>query len=291
MRLSVRFGPGGQVMQTLDFKSQCKILRKKGYTLGEIVQETGRPKTSVFFHINKIPKTKQLRLKIREIKIKSIKGKGPVKGKSMLGRHYDNFKVWIPENVNLFAHVIFDGSIRNTGISYYNRSQNLIDNFSNKMKRIYKYDPKVYKKSNGVFCLAYYNVELAPFFRNKISQLLSVIVSSKKQLQKEFLSSFFDDEGSVDFRKSEHIRRIRGYQHNNEILMIINKLLKNLNIESKVDTRFHEIIISRRENIEKFAKEINFSKGVKVNGKRSNSVWKRSLEKRKILANLLTSYQ
>ena len=103
-----------------------------------------------------------------------------------------------------------------------------------------------------------------------------------------FLQSFFDDEGSVDFRKA--VRRVRGYQHNDKILFLIQKLLKDFQIASKVDTRFHEIIIGRRENISKFARKINFSKGVKINGKRSNSVWKKSLEKKTILAKLLSSY-
>lgn len=273
------------------FGNLCKNLRQKGYTLGEIVQKTGRPKTSVYFHINGIPKTKKLCLKLRRIRIEGIRGKGPVKGKSIFGRHYNDFKIWTSAYVNLFAHVIFDGSIRNTGILYHNRSSSLLDNFSNKMRGVYNFDPKIYKKNDGVICLAYHNVELAPFFRNKISQLLLDVINSKKHLQKEFLSAFFDDEGSVYFRKLQHIRRIRGYQHNNGILTIIKKLLKNFDIDSKVDTRFHEITISRRENIEKFAKEINFSKGVRVNGKRSNSVWKKSLEKRQILANLIGSYQ
>jgi len=273
------------------FGNLCKTLRKNGYTLGEIVQITGRPKTSVYFHINKMFKTKKLRLKLREIKIRGIRGKGPVKGKSILGRHYTDFKDWTPAYVNLFAHVVFDGSIRNIGILYHNRSPALLRNFVSRMKGIYNFDPKIYKKNDGVICLAYHNVELAPFFKDKISQLFAIITNSGRNLQKEFLSAFFDDEGSVDFRRLRHIRRIRGYQHDNSILMIVQKLLKNFSIDSKVDTRFHEIIISRRENIKKFAQEINFSKGLRVNGKRSNSIWKKDLEKRKILANLLASYQ
>ena len=274
-------------MQSANFKDQCKILREKGYTLGEIVRITNRPKTSVYFHINTIPKTEKLKLKLQKIRINSIKGKGPIKGKSILGRRYIDFKNWTPEYVNLFAHVMFDGSIRNIGILYHNRSQTLLKNFSTKIRGVYDFDPKIYKKNDGVICLAYHNVELAPFFREKISQLLATIINAPKLLQKEFLSAFFDDEGSVDFRKY----RIRGYQHNDKILYLVQKLLKNFEVDSRVNTRFHEIVISRRENIEKFAKEINFSKGLRINGKRSNSIWKKSLEKRKILANLLKSYQ
>jgi len=52
-----------------------------------------------------------------------------------------------------------------------------------------------------------------------------------------------------------------------------------------------EIKITSRENIARFAREINFSPGVRVNGQRSNSIWKQSLEKKEILRRALVSYQ
>lgn len=45
-----------------------------------------------------------------------------------------------------------------------------------------------------------------------------------------------------------------------------------------------------KKNLDLFAAEINFSPGVCVNGNRSNSAWKESLEKREILRRALASY-
>src|SRR3989344_1141343 len=112
-------------MQSIDFKNWCQNLRIKGHTLSEISAITNRPKTTVHFHVKNIPQTNKLLEKIKKIRANSIKGRGPKKGKSLLGRKYVEFENWQPEHVNLFAHVLFDGSIRKTGILYYNRSKAL----------------------------------------------------------------------------------------------------------------------------------------------------------------------
>ena len=39
----------------VSFKNQCITLRTQGLSLNQIVQKTNRPKTSVYFHIKKIP--------------------------------------------------------------------------------------------------------------------------------------------------------------------------------------------------------------------------------------------
>ena len=279
-------------MQSDNFKDWCRDLRIKGHTLGEISKITKRPKTTVYFHIKEIPPTKRLLEKIRKIRTDSIKGKGPKKGKSLLNYKFKNFEKWRPFLVNLVAHMMFDGAIRYTSILYYNRSLVLLDNFRSKMETIYDGRPKIYTNGSGVGRLAYHNVELAEFLKQKSNNLINEIENLSLECQRQFLKAFFDDEGSVDFRLiKNNKRRIKGYQHNKQVLELISRLLKNFDIKSKVDIHFNEIIISRRENIKKFAEEINFSKGLRINGNRSNSVWKKSLEKRKILANLLNSYQ
>lgn len=277
-------------MQPANFKNWCQDLRIKGYTLSEISIITKRPKTTVYFHVKKIPQTNQLLEKIRMIRANSIKGKGPQKGKSLLGYKYKKFNRWTSSLVNLVAHMLFDGAIRREGVLYYNRSQSLIKNFKNKMALVYNGKPRVYN-SNGVTRLVYGNVELEKFFKDKSVQLLRDIKKLSRSQQREFLRAFFDDEGSVDFRLDSMKRRVKGYQYNTTILHLIHDILRNFKINSFVDERFNEVVITRKENIDQFAKEISFSKGVRVNGKRLNSVWKKSLEKRTILANLLASYQ
>lgn len=277
-------------MHQTSLKNWCKVLRNKGYTLGEIVKATNKPKTTVYFHIKNIPRTKLCSEKIRMMNIRKIKNLGPKKGRSVLGYSYKKFKRWTPSLVNLVAHMTFDGAIRREGVLYYNRNISLIKNFKDRMAEIYNGEPKIYSSNNGVVRLAYHNVELVNFFKKKVVILLKNIKKLPLSHRHEFLRAFFDDKGSVDFRLSEMKRRIKGYQHNRRVLLLINQLLKNFKISSSIDYNFHEILITKKKNINTFAQKINFSSGVRINGKRSNSIWKKSLEKREILTSLLASY-
>jgi hypothetical protein len=157
------------------------------------------------------------------------------------------------------------------------------------MRELYAYPPKHYL-SNGVHRIAYHNVALATFMRAKATELLLNIAALSPDLQLVFLQTFFDDEGCVDYSIKRNSREIRGYQHDVAILKLVQKLLSNFGIISKVDERFFEVTITRKENLLKFKEQINFSPGVRVNGMRSNSVWKESLEKREILNRALASY-
>ena len=266
-------------------------MRKDGFTLTEIRNKTGLCKTTIFHHIKLISKSSGLKKKLKAISRAAQKRVAESRrGKSIKNYTFKKPEKWDPDFISLTSHFLFDGAITRSSCLYYNRNKVLIDNIIIQMKNILDIsDHKTYQDDNGVTRLAYHNVELVVFLRNKTTELLNYILSASKVEKIAFLRSFFDDEGSVDFRRA--IRRVRGYQHDNKILFIIQKLLKDFHIVSKVDTRFHEIVIGRRENLSMFAKEINFSKGVKINGERSNSVWKKSLEKRIILANLLASYK
>jgi hypothetical protein len=73
-------------------------------------------------------------------------------------------------------------------------------------------------------------------------------------------------------------------------LELIQKLLKDFNIESKIDSKYKEIVISRKESLIRFRNEINFSRGIYINPKRRNSIWKQKLEKREILDKIINSY-
>lgn len=279
-------------MTKQEFKQKCIGLRNQNFTLGEIVKILKRPKTTIYFHVSKVPISKVLKEKIRQINIEKVAKAHPSKGVSLLNRHPTDFKIWNYNLVNLFAHVIFDGEVSRSGIAYNNRSGVLLENFKTNMKSIYSYEPARYiNQRTGVVRLGYFSVELSAFAHNKISILLANIATLTRRLQRAFLRAFFDDEGCVYFQSKNNRRQVKGYQYNNKILFLVQKLLKNFQIESKVDSRFHEIIIGRRKNLEQFAKEINFSAGLKINGNRSNSIWKKDLEKREILKMALASYQ
>ena len=278
-------------MTRQEFKQKCIELRKQNFTLTEMVKILQRSKTSIYFHIKKISKSNVLENKLHQIKKNTADKIRLPKGISLLNRHPINFSSWDAKLVDLFAHILFDGEINRWGIAYNNRSKVLLENFEKNMEFVYLYKPAKYlNKLTGVIRLGYHNVELSIFAKEKTSFLLKNILTFDKELQKSFLRAFFNDEGSIYFQINKKTRRIKGAQHNNDILFLIQDLLRVFNIESTVDTRFHEIIIGRRKNLEKFAEEINFAPGLCVNGNRSNSIWKKSLEKREILNMALKSY-
>jgi len=186
---------------------------------------------------------------------------------------------------------MFDGQIRYCGCEYYNRNDYLIKKMRKTIKEILKIDSKIYERDFGVKQLRYYYVELAQYIRKKAKELFNFIKTAPLKEKKIFLRCFFDDEGSVYFNKNKNIRRIKGYQHNLKILKLIQKLLEDFKIESKIDSKHKEIIVSRKENLMKFHDEISFSNGVYINPERRNSIWRQKLEKREILNKVINSYK
>lgn len=276
-------------MTRQEFKEKCIKLRNEGYTLPELVSTLKRPKTTIYFHIQNIPKSDFLKAKIKENNKPHLNYLHKyLKGRSWLGRHCKGFNKWTSGLVKMTGHFIFDGEFHQATCAYNNRSNVLLNFVRDNMKTIYNYDPKIVNKTGGVIRLCYYNTEVTNFLKEKKEELLNNILYFSPDKQRAFLKAFFDDEGCVTFSKKKRI--VRGFQHNSKILWLINKLLLNFNIESKVDARFNELIIGRRENLIKFAKEINFTPGLCVNGKRSNSIWKKDLEKREILKLAINSY-
>ncbi|MEX0932404.1 MAG: LAGLIDADG family homing endonuclease [Parcubacteria group bacterium] len=272
------------------FKEKCIKLRKQGYTLKEIMLMTGKPKTSVYFHISDIP--------LSQSKIDSIKKAAGIrakriaearKGKSI--RTFKQFKRWTPSKVSLVSHLIFDGTIDKKGCAYNNRNDALLNKVKVAMTELYDYEPKMYvNKLTGVNRISYHNVALANFLNVKSAELISKVSKFPKSLKIEFLRAFFDDEGCMDFRPSKNRRSIRGYQKNVELLQMIKLLLVDLSISSRI-IRPNEVVITGKENLLRFKKHVNFSPGVYINGNRSNSTWKKHLEKRVLLDQAIKSFK
>jgi hypothetical protein len=272
------------------FKEKCLELRASDHTLPEIVKITGRPKTSVYFHIRKLPLSAgRLRL-IRQSYGERIR-KFPLERKGKSLRPFKKFACWDRHTVFLVSHMLFDGELQRAWCAYNNRSVALIERVEQAMKAVYDYEPKRYRNhSTGVIRTSYYNVALGAYMRQKGQRLLEAVHTLPKQLKREFLRAFFDDEGCMDFRPEENRRRVRGYQKDVAVLAIIQELLLDLKIESRI-VQPNEVIVAGRRNLAKFQREVGFSPGVYINGNRSNSIWKRHLEKREILKHALSSYK
>lgn len=271
------------------FGQQCRDLRKRGHTLSEIVQLTGRPKTSVYFHIKDLALDPRRLLEAKKkagerIRVYAVERKG----KSV--RSFRNIHEWTPETVLLMGHLLFDGEISRAKCAYNNRNRALLARVESLMGTLYDFEPSRYKNiKTGVARITYHNVALGAHLQEKSKELLEVIHQLPLSHKREFLRAFFDDEGCIDFRMATRKKRVRGYQKNVTILRTIQLLLRDFSISSRIVLP-NEVTISGKDNLQKFEKEINFSPGVFINGARSNSIWKEDLEKRDILARAIASY-
>jgi len=273
----------------ISFKEQCISLRQKDYSLDEIAKITGKPKTSVYYHVRDMSLS-PARLKRRHEQnlrhlVQLANGR---RGKS--SRSFTKFSRWSPEKVALVAHLLFDGEIGKRGCFYNNRNKVLLERVERYMGDIYVYPPAHYHNPHtGVRRVSYFNVALGGYLRQKSQELLAQIQDMPQQSKRAFLVAFFDDEGCMDFRPSMNSRRIRGYQKNTRILELVSSLLSDFSIKSRIQ-KPNEVVISGRTNLVRFQKEINFSAGVTVNGNRSNSTWKKHIEKRELLRRAIDSY-
>ena len=270
---------------------QCRSLRESGFSLKEIINATNLPKTTVFGHINDIVLSPEMKRKIHQSQTeKTIARNRARKGKCWKGREIDFPEEWSQDLLFLTAHFIFDGSINYKDCVYQNRSEALILKVGKLMNKVFGLKPyKYFFQDTGVYRIAYYNVELASFFKNKALWLMANINNLSISEKRVFLQAFFDDEGCAHWRKKKRI--VRGFQKDLKILELVEQLLKDFNIQSTIDKKYKEIIISKKENLIKFQKEINFSSGIFINPNRKNSIWKQKLEKRYILSEMINSYQ
>lgn len=211
------------------------------------------------------------------------------KGKSE--RSFRTFDVWSTETVLLVAHLIFDGEISRTKCAYNNRSTALLERVELLMSELYGFEPSRYhNKLTGVSRITYNNVALGFYINKKSKELLRDIKKMSLDLKREFARAFFDDEGCMDYRPDKNRRSIRGYQKDVRVLKIIKALLADLDIVANIVLP-NEVVIVGKENLMRFEREINFSTGIFMNGNRSNSRWKKHVEKRELLKQAIASFK
>lgn len=270
---------------------KCRSLRESGFSLKEIVNATNLPKTTIFGHIGDIVLSPEMKKRIHQSQTeKTIARNSARKGKCWAGREITFPKEWSNNLLFLTSHFIFDGAINYGNCVYQNRSETLILRVGDLMDKVFGLKPyKYFFQDTGVHRIAYYNVELASFFKNKALWLMANINNLSILEKRIFLQAFFDDEGCAHWRKFKRI--IRGFQKDLKILELVEQLLKDFDIQSTIDRKYKEIVISKKENLIKFQKEINFSPEIFINPDRKNSIWKQKLEKRYILSEMINSYR
>lgn len=274
----------------MNFKERCLALRKKGYSITEIMRVTGRAKSSIYLHVKDIPLSAK---RIQQYRIDSGKRirKYALARKGRSVRPVRPFTAWSADRVLLIAHFLFDGEISRVRCAYNNRSEALITRVERLMRAEYDFEPKRYQNPlTGVFRISYHNVVLGAYIQKKSIELLRSIKGMPLDFKREFVRAFFDDEGCMDFRPKTNHRRVRGYQKEVHVLKIVRELLEEFSIDSHIEMP-NEVVIVGKDNLQRFEQEINFSPGVYMNGNRSNSRWKKHMEKRVLLRRAIESFK
>lgn len=270
-------------------RGRCRNLRKQGFSLGRIVRITRLPKTTVWDQIKDIEFSKTARNEFEQYhrKVDTMARKRR-KGHCWKGRVVFKPVNWSPELIYIISHFWFDGLIKRNCCEYYNTSAKQISKMRNYVKEIFGLKTSIKLQKNNVKKISYCYVELGEYILNKLKEMQSYIKIAPLEEKRIFLKSFFDDEGCIYFNGK--YRKLRGYQHSKETLELIGSLLKDFDIESRINKRHTEICIHRKLNLIKFQEEINFSPGIYINPHRKNGIWKKKIEKRKILEKAISSY-
>lgn len=184
-----------------------------------IVKETKIPKSTVFGNIKDIRLTDDQKSEMLNRRNAILKMKAnPRKGVSLPGRRIDGPISWDIVLIQIVAHFMVDGHVRECGCTYYNRSRNQVGNLKKAVKKMFGIKPILRLRPDGVMVMAFHNVEFAQYIKEKIKQVFSYLkTKASKEEKRTFLKVFFDDEGSVYFN-SHDTRRVRGYQKSPQLL-------------------------------------------------------------------------
>lgn len=271
--------------------NQCRNLRTRGYSFGEISSNTGIAKSTLYAYLRNISldsKQKQ-GIEIRR-KEKCSRKTNPRKDRCLLGREITKPRAWSEALVHIVAHFMFDGRVDDDGCIYYSKDKYQIEHMRRLLREAFKIEPKIRLRDNGVYGLVYYHVEFAHYIKNRKNELFAYLANgAPKACKRAFLRAFFDDEGCVFYKGDK--RRVRGYQKSDLVLEHIINLLREFGIKSSMDKRASGIEISGRKNLERFFKEINFSPEIYINPDRKNGIWREKISKREILDLALRAYQ
>jgi len=305
-------------LQKQDYKMElASKLRKKGFTYSEIKEKLNKKgfrigdgtlsKDLRNIEISKLNKKRYIE-KISEDR----KNAGKIGGKIRVSM--ENFKDFqllgtvkaqeknlkkIPksskkltlEKINIIGHCIFDGSViltkRYFAIAYTNKSHQLINEFKENMLKAYNLEPTdLRKREEEISVIRYCCFAAVKDLKNLIKNgIPEKIIKGNKKQKIAFLRTFWDDEGAI------HFGITKDKKDNFHISIYVEAFCEDELVRKQL-IDIHESIglpiikygkkirISRKENLIKFQKEINFSPKVYISYPKSKfNKW----EKRRLL--------
>lgn len=167
---------------------------------------------------------------------------------------------------------MFDGTLHDYGIAYYNNNDFLIKEVESDIKKVYNLESKI-KRKNKLFTLRCHSKQVTedllkytPSFSTSEgtdARIPNCVMKGNSLIKKTFLRAFWDDEGCIIFNPDKQIRELIAYTSNKQVMEQLKDLHKDFSIEFNTP-RSNELRISRLRNIKIFADKINFSQNVKI---------------------------
>lgn len=203
------------------------------------------------------------------------------------------YKKLTKEKVRIITHLVCDGSVSTNGsrygIHYWNNNKSLINQFINDFRITYGLKMSVTENKHKKYPTTYHVQKTSKLalkdlleygkYRNE-TKFFKPLLNLSKEKTAVLLRSAFDDEGSVNPSKKTIV-----FVNNSKVLKEqIKELLSKFNITSK---DHGDLEITKKSNIKRFKKEVNFSKKVYVS--KSSKYYGKT--KRDVLNLLLNSYK
>jgi len=180
-----------------------------------------------------------------------------------------------PAKARIIARLKGDGAIFRSGtnyiIKYEVKDKEQLKSFENDVKEVFGLNMKWLKHRSGITGklldlvwlrskLAFEDLNKFGKFRSENRNIPKEVFKSTREVKKEFIKAFFDDEGSVIIGNKE----IRLYSTNKNGLQEMKNLLNEFNIKSKLRSGYGKkrnvfaLVIKDIESIKNFANNIGF---------------------------------
>lgn len=272
----------------LMIKRRCRSLRRGGLSIGQIARIVSRSESTVHWHVRGLKLSKIQEERLRHQK-RTLMAKVNAKRRGVPIRPVEFRRPgWSSALVHLVSHLSFDGRVDHHGCHYYSRQREQALHVQQLLRRLLAVAARVRRKSNEMWVVSFYSVQVAKWLSERERELLSV-VSRRPAWRIGWLKALFDDEGHVHYSTST--RRVRASQDDPQILRVARRWLSQVGINSRIDQGARAVEITGRDNLSVFHHRIGFSRGLTINEHRKNGLWAHPFEKRELLELALASYQ
>jgi len=274
------------------YKVQLESAVLSHYLKNIIISKTGQIRLR-----NKISndRRKACKLSIESQRKSGIIGKAAIKNiKLAIERNTKKLpkasNTFTTEKARLIGHCFFDGCVINSKkykvVSYCSNTKSQVESFCKLMQSVYNFETKIEFRSNKIYIVRFCSKELvkdllrySPSYStspNSLARIPKEILNGNKDIKRDFLKAFWDDEGAILFYNVpgkkyplHQKQKLEAFCANNVVLNELLQLHKDLGIDAKI--KRNRIDITTKKNLEKFEKEVGFSDYTTVTSR--YSIW------------------